>query len=169
LPNQRGLASRKTGIVGVLRPRAPLGTPAKSRTTRAGIHAPRCLTRRFRLQCGRALRCLRRKRRRASASCARSERLETSKRPSSTDQPRRHSAKARAHRPTARRRRPRRSVSALVQPEAAPSEGRSTPAMFVYRVELNGVRIAPPSANLQRTGLMPWAPACRRWSPPQSR
>jgi hypothetical protein len=52
----------------------------------------------------------------------------TSSRPSSTDQPRRHSAKARAHRPTARRRRPRRSVSALVQSEAARSEGRSTPA-----------------------------------------
>ena len=56
----------------------------------------------------------------------------TSKRLSSADQSRRHSAKARAHRPTARRLRPRRSVSALVQPEAAPSEGRSTPAMFVY-------------------------------------
>ena len=56
----------------------------------------------------------------------------TSKRLSSADQSRRHSAKARAHRPTARRRRPHRSVSALVQPEAAPSEGRSTPAMFVY-------------------------------------
>jgi hypothetical protein len=57
---------------------------------------------------------------------------QTSKRLSSADQSRRHSAKARAHRPTARRLRPRRSVSALMQPEAAPSEGRSTPAMFVY-------------------------------------
>ena len=37
------------------------------------------------------------------------------------------------------------------------------------QVELNGVQIAPPSANLQRTGLLRWAPARIRSSPPQSR
>jgi hypothetical protein len=36
-------------------------------------------------------------------------------------------------------------------------------------IERTDVRIAPPSANLQRTRQMRRAPACSRWSPPQSR
>jgi hypothetical protein len=38
---------------------------------------------------------------------------------------------------------------------------------FHGHIERTGVRIAPPNANLQRTGLMRWATARRRWSPPQ--
>ena len=42
-------------------------------------------------------------------------------------------------------------------------------ALFNGHIELTDVRLAPPSANLQRTRLMRRAPVCRRWSPPESR
>jgi hypothetical protein len=54
--------------------------------------------------------------------------------------------------------------------EAEPSEeGRRQRVPFHGHIGRTDVRIAPPSANLQRTRQMRRAPARRRWSPPQSR
>jgi hypothetical protein len=73
----------------------------------------------------------------------------------------------RAHRLTARRRWPRRSVS--VPTAVRGGSVRATvdgSGCSSVHVELNGVRIAPPSANFQRTGLMRRRRHIRSCSPP---
>jgi hypothetical protein len=90
----------------------------------------------------------------------------TSKRPSSTDRSRHHCAKAGAHGPTARRRRPRRSVSAPTQSGAAPSEGGSTPAGVYLRPDRAQRRTnsptkcesSPNTSNATTSSRTSWSP-----------